>query len=120
LSPGNFAAIALMLCAAEAGSATGVSGSVHISPAHPGPQRVGESAQAPMVGARVQVRNARGDVVAATVTDAAGHFMIAVPAGAYSLGVDVEAVLPRCATADVVVRDGELAHVDLDCDSGMR
>ena len=107
--------------AAQAGSMTGVSGTVRMSPSHPGPQRIGESAHAPMAGAAVQVRNADGKVVAHAVADESGHFTIAVQAGEYSVEVDIgSAILPRCGSVDVVVRDGELAQADLDCDSGMR
>jgi hypothetical protein len=118
----NFASLILMLGAvSNAGSMTGVSGFVRVSPAHPGPQRIGDSAHAPMAGAAVQARNADGKVVARAVGDAMGHFTIALPAGQYSVEVDVGgAMLPRCGSVDVVVHDGQLAQADMDCDSGMR
>ena len=117
----DFAAVALMIVAAAEAPATGLEGNVRISPAHPGPQRIGESAHAPMAGAAVQVRNAAGKIVARAVADDAGHFTIAVPAGEYSVEVDVgNAALPRCGTVDVVVQEGQLAQAVLDCDSGMR
>ncbi len=42
---------ALLLAGANATATTGVSGRVTISPAHPGPQRIGEPGSAPMRGA---------------------------------------------------------------------
>ena len=111
----------LLLTSASAAAATGVSGAVRISPAHPGPQRVGESGSAPMPKARILVLDARGHVVARGITGADGRFSVFVPAGEYSVRVDVgAAVLPRCGTAQARVRDGEMADVEVECDSGMR
>jgi hypothetical protein len=120
MNTGIGAIIGLMMVAGTPAT-TGVSGSVRMSPAHPGPQRIGESAHAPMAAAAVQVRNADGKVVARAVADESGHFTIAVPAGQYSVEVDVgNAALPRCAVVDVIVQEGQLAQADIDCDSGMR
>lgn len=118
----HFASMLFMLGAvSQAGSVTGVSGVVRVSPAHPGPQRIGESAQRPLAGAAIRVRNADGKIVAHAVADESGHFTISVAAGQYSVEVDVgNAVLPRCGSVDVVVHDGQLAQADIDCDSGMR
>lgn len=114
----------LLLACAHATAATittGVTGIVSVSPAHPGPQRIGESGRAPMAGVAVHVRDAHQRVVARVVTDAEGKFAAAVPAGEYSIEVDVgDAVLPRCGTAQANVRDGHVAEVAVECDSGMR
>lgn len=117
------AKVLLWACAnaAAATITTGVSGIVHVAPAHPGPQRIGEAGRAPMAGATVQVRAADQRVVARVVTGADGKFLVAVPAGQYSIEVDVGgAMLPRCGTSDAVVREGHIAEVELECDSGMR
>ena len=113
----------LLVCVAASAEAmtTGVSGTVRISPSHPGPQRNGESAHAPMAGAAVQVRDANARVVARVVTDAEGRFSAPVPPGEYTLDVDVgSAVLPRCGNAHARVEEGRIASVELECDSGMR
>jgi len=114
----------LLLAAIDALAApisTGISGAVHISPAHPGPQRIGDSGQKPMAGAKVQVFDANEHVVARAVTDADGKFSIALAPGEYSVEVDTSgAVLPRCGSADAKVQDGEVAQIELSCDSGMR
>lgn len=114
----------LLLATANAVAApitTGISGSVHISPAHPGPQRIGDSGQKPMAGAKVQVLDANQRVVAQAVTDADGKFSIALAPGEYSVEVDTGgAVLPRCGTSEAKVQEGHVAQVELDCDSGMR
>jgi hypothetical protein len=114
----------LLLASVNASAATmttGVSGIVHRTPAHPGPQRIGESGRAPMAGAAVQVLDANHRVVARVTTGEDGRFSAAVPAGKYSLEVDVgAAVLPRCGSAEAVVQDGKITDVELECDSGMR
>jgi hypothetical protein len=123
MNSGFLATILLLACAnaPAATGATGVRGSVHISPAHPGPQRIGESGRAPMAGAAVQVRDNDQRVVARVVTDTDGRFSLTLPAGEYVFNVDTgEAMLPRCEEARASVRDGQIAEVQLDCDSGMR
>jgi len=118
-----FAGLLLVACAnaMAAPMATGITGIVRISPAHPGPQRVGEPGHKPMAGAKVQVLDANQRVVARAVTDADGKFSVALGAGEYSVEVDTGgAALPRCGSADAEVRDGHVVQVELSCDSGMR
>lgn len=111
----------LLLASANASAATGVSGRVTISPAHPGPQRVGESGSAPMQGASILILDAQRHIAARALSDADGHFSAIVAPGEYSVEVDVgTARLPRCGTVQASVRDGEFAKVELECDSGMR
>jgi len=120
MKPGMLA-ILLLLASANASAATGVSGIVYVSPAHPGPQRIGESASAPMQGASIVILDAQRSVVAHATTNADGHFSVTVAPGEYSVEVDVgKARLPRCGTAQASVQDGQVAHVELACDSGMR
>ena len=100
---------------------TGVGGTVRIAPSHPGPQRIGESGHAPMVGAAVQVRDANERVVARVITGTDGGFSAPVAPGEYTLEVDVgRAVLPRCGDAHAVVQEGHVSSVEFVCDSGMR
>jgi len=123
MNPEALAKILLLACAgASAGTmTTGVSGTVHIAPAHPGHQRVGESGRAPMAGASVQVRNADHHVVAHVFTSSDGQFSAPVAPGEYRLEVDVAgAALPRCAEAYAIVQEGHVVQVEMECDSGMR
>lgn len=85
------ALITLMVWAnAHAGPiSTGVSGSVSVSPAHPGPQRAGISDTSPMAGTVVQVRRADGMLMEKTITDPQGRFTVGIPAGQYRVEVDV-------------------------------
>lgn len=110
----------LALACMGAGNFTGVSGTVSMSPARPGPQRVGEPDAVPYRGAMVQLRDVQGSVVAHATTDAQGHFTVAVPAGTYEIRVDVQATLPRCEAVEATVRANEIARVEIVCDSGMR
>ena len=100
---------------------TEVSGTVNVSPVRPGPQRAGEPAAAPLRGAVVHLRDAQGKVIASAVADAQGHYSMLVPAGNYEGRVSVQGgVFPRCPSVDTSVRLGQLARVDIVCDSGMR
>jgi len=100
---------------------TGVSGTVRMSPAGPGPQRAGEPGAALYRGAAVQLRDARGSVVARATTDEQGQFTLAVPAGTYEVRVDVRnAAWPRCEAVEATVHANRIARVAIVCDSGMR
>jgi hypothetical protein len=99
-----------------------VSGSVTVSPVRPGPQRPGDAGTAPFAGARVELRNARGAIVARGTSDAAGRFRLAAPAGDYEVHARArdDAILPRCEGVPVSLRPGQTAEVAIACDSGMR
>jgi hypothetical protein len=113
--------VCLGIALLAAAHVTGVSGTVYIAPAHPGPQRIGESGRAPMSKASIIVYDAQHRVVARSITDASGRFAVTVSPGDYSVAVDVgAALLPRCATARASVQEGRMADVELECDSGMR
>ena len=74
-----------------------------------------------MQGASILVLDAQRSVVARAMTDADGRFSVTVAAGEYSVEVDVgKARLPRCGAAQASVREGRVADVTLECDSGMR
>jgi hypothetical protein len=112
---------ALLVGAALGAGQTGVSGSVAVSPARPGPQRAGEPDSGAYAGASVQLRNARGAVVASTKTDDQGNFTLTARAGHYRIAVDTQGALyPRCEEVDAEVREGRMTAVRLSCDSGMR
>jgi hypothetical protein len=95
---------------------------VTVSPVRPGPQRPGDTDTAPFAGARVELRNARGAIVARGTSDAAGRFRLAAPAGDYEVHARArdDAILPRCEGVPVSLRPGQAAEVAIACDSGMR
>ena len=100
---------------------TGITGTVGLSPARPGPQRAGESGTAAYPGARVRLCDASGAVVALATANADGRYRILAPEGSYEVRVDTQgAVLPRCKAVTTEVRSGQMATVDIICDSGMR
>lgn len=55
-----------------------------------------------------------------TNSDQAGHFVIPLPPGSYSLTAGVESSLPRCGSVTVTVPRGEFASTTVACDSGVR
>lgn len=112
---------AALLTSASAAAATGVSGTVHIAPSHPGPQRIGDSGSAPMQKAPILVLDVRRRVVARAVTGVDGSFSVTLPPGEYSVEVDMRAaLLQRCSSVYASVQEGKTAAVKLECDSGMR
>lgn len=103
------------------GAESGVSGTVTVSPARSGPQRVDEPSTKPFSGAEVQLRGTAGTIVARANADSNGKFRILAPAEQYELNIDTHRSLyPRCPGQSVQVADGQIAHVDVTCDSGMR
>lgn len=100
---------------------TGLRGTVSLSPARPGPQQAGMPNTAPMAGALVRVRDARGREVARIRVDDEGQFVLLVAPGAYEISVDVQnAVFPRCSAIHAQVHQHKLTDVQVVCDSGMR
>ena len=74
-----------------------------------------------MRAATIRVLDAQHRVVARAVTGDDGHFSVTLPPGEYSVEVDMgTARLPRCGTVQASVKDGRIADVELECDSGMR
>jgi len=118
------AAVALLLAFVSApvnATESGVSGTVVLSPARPGPQRDGEPSSRPLSGAELFLRDAHGRIVARANADSKGYFRVFAPAGEYELHVDtLGALYPRCKATRAEVTDGQFTNVDVVCDSGMR
>jgi hypothetical protein len=115
----SFALLTLQAC--EAGSMeTGViEGLVKLGPIMP-VCREGVPCDGVYKGAKVVVRAPGGQVVKRTTADDKGAFSMDAPAGHYEVGIDVEGPLPRCVPAQVSVEARKTAHVEIDCDSGIR
>lgn len=104
--------------AAEQSEVVGV---VSISPAHPGPQRVGEPSGKPFAGVEVTLRSAGELVVAHSITADSGEFRFSAPPGTYEVVVDTKgAKFPRRPTAVVEVSERTTRATEIRCDSGMR
>lgn len=99
--------------------ASGIEGTIAVSPTHGGPIRIDEPSAVPVGGTKFLVK--AGDATVATfTTDGAGHFQIALPPGHYA--VMREGAAPRIGRwrfeADVVA--GQMTKVNWTADSGMR
>ena len=66
------------------------------------------------------VKDASGKEVARTTTDARGRFTIALPPGRYLVASEVAGPFPVPGEAEVTVRAGAYASVELHLDSGIR
>lgn len=70
-------------------------------------------------GAKIVVRGA-GGVAGRAVSDEGGAFSVQVPAGTYTVDVEVEGMLPRCQSVTASVVAGQPVAVEIDCDTGIR
>lgn len=116
------AALVAVACNAEVGQAGGggtIVGHVTLGPIMP-VCREGVPCDGVYKDANIEVRTKSGTVAARAKTDANGDFRVDVPAGTYTVGVAVEAMLPRCSEAEAVVSKGQTVQVAIDCDSGIR
>jgi hypothetical protein len=85
-------------------------------------ERPGDSACAPrpVAGAVIHVLAADGHEVATATTDAAGRFLMAVPAGDYRVVGDASAGTMRPPAAASVTVGSAITTVQLDYDTGIR
>jgi hypothetical protein len=74
----------------------------------------------PIAGATVLVLDAAGTEVARLVTDSAGHYLVTLPSGPYSIEPQpVEGIMRNAGPVAVTVADGYVT-VDLQYDTGIR
>jgi hypothetical protein len=71
-------------------------------------------------GAKVVVRARDGAVASRATADDNGEFSADVPAGTYTVAIDVQGPLPSCSSAEATVAARSKARVAIDCDSGIR
>ena len=98
----------------------GIEGVITISPIHGGPIRQGEDESKPLPDTSFSVK--QGDqVVASFVTDAQGHFRVALPPGDYHvLRTDQKHTFGKFGPFPVTVTAAKMTQVHWDCDSGLR
>lgn len=117
-------AVGVVACGAGAqaqAAQTGVQGTVSVSPTRPGAQRAGGPGVGRLPKATVQLRDGRGQVVARAVSDEQGQFILLAPAGDYKIkAIAPTSPFPRCGQSSIRVDEGQLARLDIVCDSGMR
>jgi len=71
-------------------------------------------------GARVVVRAKDGTIASRATADGNGDFWADVPAGTYTVAIDVQGPLPSCSSAEATVAARSTVRVAIDCDSGIR
>jgi hypothetical protein len=71
-------------------------------------------------GAKVLIRDKNGKAATRVVADDNGEFRAEVPAGAYTVEIEVGNMLPSCSSATAMVVVRETVSVKIDCDSGIR
>ena len=111
--------IGLSMLAACGSSSTSyeVRGTVTAGPACPVQQAGVACPDTPVRG--TVVARSSDKVVARAVTDASGNYVLTVRPGTYTIGVEIEGVLPRCPEQSVTVTDRAM-RLDVSCDSGVR
>lgn len=113
-------ALAISACPIAAPIASGVAGTISLSPACPGPERPGVACKAAYAGAHLQLSAGDGAIIATAESDAKGAFRVPVRPGRYQLRVDVTGAYPRCEPIAVAVQQRKFTSVAIRCDSGMR
>jgi hypothetical protein len=99
--------------------ATGIEGSISVSPIHPGPTRKGETDSGPLANVAFEIVKA-DNVVATFTTDAKGRFQVSVPPGSYTVRMRERKKIGGCGERTVEVTASGFAKLDWNCDTGMR
>jgi hypothetical protein len=98
---------------------SGIEGTISVSPARPGPTRVGEPDKNPVANTTFVVKQGDERVTSFT-TDAAGHFRVTLPPGHYVVSKEGPTSSIGHWQFEVEVASGKMASVDWTGDSGMR
>ena len=99
---------------------TGIEGVITVSPAQPGPTRVGAAGSKPLPNTTFVVENEKGEVASFT-TDDQGRFRTLVPAGHYKVALKGKRLgIGHFGPFEVDVAQGKITKVQWDCDSGIR
>ena len=98
---------------------SGVTGRVTAGPTCP-VERPGQSCPPAPVHGRVDAVDQAGHTTGSATTDDTGRYAISLPAGRYTLRVDVGGQFPRCPDTTVTIAPGTTTVADIDCDTGIR
>jgi hypothetical protein len=99
---------------------SGIEGVITISPANPGPTRIGAAASMPLAKSTFAVEK-NGNEVASFVTDDQGRFRVALPTGHYKISLKGRrSSIGHIGPFEVDVEAGKMTHVQWECDSGIR
>ena len=101
-------------------SATGLEGTISLSPAQGGPVRQGSSDSKPLAKMAFEVK--QGDrVMTSFQTDDQGRFRVSLQPGHYTISrKDWKAAIGSYGPFEIDVRQGKMTKVSWDCDTGLR
>ena len=99
---------------------SGIEGVITISPANPGPTRIGAATSMPLATSTFAVEKNDNEVTSFT-TDEHGRFRIALPAGHYKVSLKGrKSSIGRFGPFETDVAPGKMTNVQWECDSGIR
>jgi hypothetical protein len=105
----------------SSGNGSGIEGTITMSPAHPGPLRIGEESSKPLPGTKFVVQKEGEAAPAASfTTDESGKFHVNLPPGKYTVVREGGRSIGRYGPWEVEVTEGKMTSVTWNCDSGMR
>ena len=99
---------------------SGIEGVITISPANPGPTRIGAAASMPLATSTFAVEKNDNEVTSFT-TDEQGRFRVALPAGHYKISLKGrKSSIGHIGPFEADVEPGKITNVQWECDSGIR
>ena len=118
-----FGLIVMAVCASTgqtpSAGESGIEGVITISPANPGPTRVGAAAT-PLANATFAVEKNNGEVTS-FITDERGRFRVSLPPGRYKISLKGrKSSIGRFGPFETDVAVGKMTNVQWECDSGIR
>jgi hypothetical protein len=113
-------AVSLFAGQTPGGGETGIEGVITVSPAQPGPARVGAPGSTPLPNTAFVVENEKGEVASFT-TDNQGRFRALVAPGHYTVAFKGKRMgIGHFGPFEVDVVQGKITKVQWNCDSGIR
>ena len=119
-----FAFIVMAVCVSTgqtpSAGESGIEGVITITPAKPGPTRVGAAASTPLGNASFAVEKNDGEVTS-FITDEQGRFRVSLPSGHYKISLKGRTTgIGRFGPFEADVAPGKMTNVQWECDSGIR
>ena len=99
---------------------SGIEGVIMITPANPGPTRMGAAGSMPLAQATFSVQKDNAEVTS-LVTDEHGRFRVSLPPGHYKISLKGRTSgIGRFGPFEADVAPGKMTSVQWECDSGIR
>lgn len=102
------------------GGQTGIEGQVTIGPNCPGPDTGDPACASKPYQAQITILTTARATVQSVQSDSAGHFLVLLNPGTYILAPVSGVHWPRAAEQTVTVQAGQITHVTVDYDTGIR